>query len=80
VQQSHIEFSQTTYHQGKKEGFHRENGQRGKLRLKLKARGKTWAMRGKGFWQSFLILFFIYLNESPRLHFISEKDGYSVWG
>jgi hypothetical protein len=30
--------------------FHRENGWTGKLRLKLIARCKTWALRGKGFW------------------------------
>jgi hypothetical protein len=53
--------------------LHRENGWNGKMRIKLKARCKTWEMRGKGFWKRFIILLFICLNESP-IHFLYEKN------
>jgi hypothetical protein len=73
VHQSQVRFSQPTYHQGKEEGLHRENGWRGKLRLKLRARCKSWAIREKGFWKSFLILLFMCLNDSS-IPLLNEKN------
>jgi hypothetical protein len=47
VHQSHVSFSQPTYHQRKEEGLHKEKGWRRRLRLKLKTRCKTWDKKGK---------------------------------
>jgi hypothetical protein len=49
VHQSHVNFSQPNYHQGKEEGLHKEKGWREILRLKLNMGCKTWAKKEKVF-------------------------------
>jgi len=80
VHQSHVKLLQPNYHQGTEEVLHKEKGWREKLRLKIRMGCKTWAKKGKIFWQSFLILLIVVLNDIPRSLLIWELDGYLVWG
>ena len=54
-------------------GFIRRKGWRGMLRPNIIIGCKTWAKKGKGFLQSFLILLLVLSNETPRPIFIWEN-------
>jgi hypothetical protein len=51
-------------------GFIRRKGWRGMLRPNLRKGCKTWVERGKGFWQSLLVLLLVLVNGTPRPLFI----------
>jgi hypothetical protein len=54
----------------KGKGCIRRKGWRGMLRPNLRKGCKTWAKKGKGFWQSLLVLLLVVVNGTPRPLFI----------
>jgi hypothetical protein len=70
VHNSHAFLSQPTDLLGKGKGFIRRKGWRGMLGPNIRKGCKTWAEKGKGFWQILLALFLVVVNDTSRHLFI----------